>query len=123
MSRKAPEVSASRRVKEILGGLSRSRKEAQRLVERATIILYAVEGLSDAEIGRRLGVDPQRPRRWRRRWNKSAARLSEAESAEERDLPELIVKVLSDSERSGTPPKFTPEQVAQLISLFPPPRE
>ena len=119
MSRRAPEVSVSPRAREVLFGLSRSRKQAKRLVERATIILLAVEGHSDAEIGRRLSVDPQRPRRWRKRWNEFAGRLSEAESsaAVERDLRELVMSVLSDSERSGSPPKFTPEQVAQLVSL------
>ena len=119
VSRKAPTVTVSSRAREVVSGLSRSRKQPQRLVERATIILFAVDGLSDAEIGRRLGVDAQRPRRWRRRWNDAACQLLEAEAqaAQTRDLRELITNVLSDAERSGSPPKFTPEQVAQLISL------
>ena len=119
VSRKAPTVTVTSRVREILNELSRSRKQPQRLVERATIILFAADGLSVAEIGRRLGVDAQRPRRWRRRWNDAASQFSEgaAKEAEERDLRELVAKVLSDAERSGSPPKFTPEQVAQLISL------
>ena len=119
MSRQAPTVTVSSRVRGILSGLSRSRRQPQRLVERATIIVFAVDGLSDAEIGRRLGVDAQRPRRWRRRWNDAACQLlaAEAQAAQARDLRELITTVLSDAERSGSPPKFTPEQVAQLISL------
>jgi hypothetical protein len=33
------------------------------------------------------------------------------------DLEALVLDVLGDDYRSGTPPKFTPEQVAQIISL------
>lgn len=119
MSRKAPEVIASPRCRKILNGLSRSRKQPQRLVERATIILLAAHGLSNAEIGRRLGVDAQRARRWRGRWLEFTERLleAEAEQGDERDLPRLVTNVLNDAERPGGPPKFTPEQVAQLISL------
>lgn len=119
MSRKAPTVTVSPGVLELLSGLSRSRKQPQRLVERATIILLAVDGLSDAEIARRLGVDAQRPRRWRRRWNDASTKFLEAEvkQSDERDLRGLVFEVLSDAERSGSPPKFSPEQIAQLISL------
>lgn len=119
MSKKAPAVTLSAGVRELLSALSRSRTQPQRLVERAAIVLLSARGLSDASIGRRLGVDAQRARRWRRRWNDYATRLAEAErgDADEHDLRALVTQALGDAERSGAPPKFTGEQVAQLISL------
>lgn len=119
MPRKAPEVTVSPRCRQILTSLSRSRTQPQRLVERAQIVLYAIDGLSNAAIGRSLGIDAQRARRWRGRWLQFADRLSEAEAgdADESDLPAVIMTVLGDAQRPGGPPKFTPEQVAKLISL------
>lgn len=125
MPRKAPEITVSPRCREILTSLSRSRTQPHRLVERAQIVLYAVDDLSNAEIGRCLGIDAQRARRWRGRWLEFAERLSEAEgeAGDESDLPAVITTALGDAKRPGGPPKFTPEQVAKLISLACEPRE
>ena len=119
MPKKAPQVTVSPRGREILAALSRSRTQPQRLVERAQIVLYALDGLSNAKIGRCLGIDAQRARRWRGRWLEFAGRLleAEAEEADQSDLPAVIMTALGDAERPGGPPKFTPEQVAKLISL------
>jgi hypothetical protein len=50
--------------------------------------------------------------------------LNEAEEAgaTERELSDPIEALLADAARAGTPPKFSPEQVAQLISLACEPR-
>jgi putative transposase len=99
--------------------MSRSRTLPQRVVERAKIVVWCDEGLPDAVQARLLNVDPQRPRRWRKRWLAAAAELNEAERAEatDRELVQRIQGILLDEERSGSPPKFSPEQIAQLISL------
>ena len=65
-----------------------------------------------------LGIDAQRVRRWRKRFARSADVLASAEASDdERDLEKKIREVLSDEYRSGTPPKFTPEQVTTIIAL------
>ena len=119
MSRRARPIMLSPRQHAVLVGLSRSRTGAVRMVERATMVLLSAEGVPDAEQARRLGVDEQRPRRWRGRWLAQAAALDEAErgGASERDLRERIERMLEDAPRSGTPGKFSAEQIAQLISL------
>jgi hypothetical protein len=83
------------------------------------MVVLSAMGVSDAEQARRLGVDEQRPRRWRGRWLAGVAGLDEAEraGAMEHELRERIEVLLADAPRSGTPAKFSPEQVAQLISL------
>jgi putative transposase len=119
VSRKARAVALSPSQHSILSALSRSRVLAQRLVERATMIILSAASISDSEQARRLGVDEQRPRRWRARWLARAAALDEAErgGATESELRERIQGVLADAPRPGTPAKFSPEQIAQLISL------
>jgi transposase len=66
-----------------------------------------------------LGVDRQRVRRWRSRWAKASAALTAAEEdgATDKDLGKLVLAVLADDERSGSPATFTPEQMAAIIAL------
>jgi hypothetical protein len=119
MPRRAKELELSLTQRRILERVSRSRTLPQRVVERAKIVVMCDEGLPDAVQARLLNVDPQRPRRWRKRWLAAAAELNEAEcaGATDRELEQRIQGMLLDEERSGSPPKFSPEQIAQLISL------
>jgi putative transposase len=90
-----------------------------RLLERCRIVLMSADGVTNAEQARRLGVDRQRVRRWRTNWAGWEARLADAEAggASDRDLAKLLTQALSDAPRSGTPGKFTAEQLAQIISV------
>jgi len=99
--------------------LARSRTAPQRLVERCRIVLMSAEGRDNEDQGEQLGVDRQRVRRWRSRWASAAEGLSSAENegATDKDLQRLILALLADDARSGTPAKFTPEQVAAIIAL------
>ena len=90
-----------------------------RLVERCQIILLSAAGMNNAEQGRLLNVDRQRPRRWRRRWAAAEERLSgaEAEGASDRDLAALVADALNDRKRPGGPPTFSAEQLTKIIAL------
>jgi len=92
---------------------------SHRLVERCRIVLLSADGTSNAEIGRILGVDRQRTRRWRKRWAASAIRLAKAEAkgATNRDYAALMLSVLDDKAGRGCKPTFTAEQISQLIAL------
>jgi putative transposase len=57
-------------------------------VQRATLVLYAAEGLTNLEIARRLGVAPEVVGRWRRRFY------------------EQRLEGLSDRTRPGRPRRF-----------------
>lgn len=89
------------------------------LIERCSIILLSADGVSNAEQGRRLGIDRQRVRRWRTRWAENEERLAaaEREGASDRDLANLLRDLLSDEPRSGVPPTFTAEQLTQIIAV------
>jgi len=119
MPRRSPVVELSVRTREHLERLSASRTRSARLVERASVVSMAADGLSDVEIAARLRVDTQRVRRWRHRWLKGAQAVHAAEhgNAPSRELERVIEAVLNDAPRSGGPPKFSAEQVAQLVAL------
>ncbi len=91
----------------------------QHIVQRAKIVLMSADGVRNNKQAAQLGVDPQRIRRWRRRWESeqpavTAAEVAEGESAY---VDDLILELLSDDQRSGRKPTFTAEQVAQIIAV------
>lgn len=119
MARPAPPVKLSPRQRALLKRLAGSRTEQSRLVERAKMISMADAGQSGTAIAAEMNVDPQRPRRWRRRWASVASSIDEAEAAgaSDGDLKRRIFDALADTPRPGTPPTFTAEVVAKIISL------
>ena len=68
MARRAPQVRVSSRQREILAGWVRARKTAQRLVERARVVLMSAEGMENRKQAIELGVEEQLTGRWRKRW-------------------------------------------------------
>ena len=115
----ALEVELSPREAAILGRLARSRKSAASLVERARLIRLSSDGMKTKDIAVELGVDRQRVRRWRNRWVRVLAeRVREVELvADDAVLAVAIEEALSDRHRTGTPPKFTPEQEEQVRAM------
>ncbi|MGK7875757.1 MAG: helix-turn-helix domain-containing protein [Xenococcaceae cyanobacterium] len=81
------------------------RSTPQQIALRAKIILLADQGNNNREIGRELNVSRFMGSRWRNRW----LELSE------RSIP--IRERLKDQERSGTPAKFSMEQVVELFAI------
>ena len=119
MARPAPPVNLTSRQRSILDRMARSRTLPQRCVERARMIVAADGGVSGTAIADDMNVDPQRPRRWRRRWAAAAPSIDEAEAAgaSDRELRRRMEDALADAPRPGAPPRFTAEIVAKLISL------
>jgi len=119
MAGRALQVSASARQRLVLEQLVRTRKLAQQTAERCRIVLACADGRTNLEQAATFGVDRQRIRRWRVRWKKAEAMLAaaEREGASEAELEAKILEVLSDNYRSGTPPKFTPEQVVAIVAV------
>lgn len=94
-------------------------KSPYRLIERCRIIIMSADGVRNKEQGRILGVNPQRVRRWRKRWAESSDLLVEAEGKEasNKDFAMLLLSVLNDKSGRGRKPSFTAEQVSRLIGL------
>ena len=82
-------------------------------------VRWSAKGDTCVQQAERIDVDPQRARRWRKRWFAGRERLAEAETKNVPDdeYERLILEELSDDDRSGTPPKFSAEELAQIITL------
>ena len=88
--------------------LIRAYSTGQQVALRARIVLLAGDGWNNLQIARELGVDDETPGKWRRRWLEFA----------EVPLEDLrVAKRLADAPKPGAPPKFTPEQICQIIAL------
>jgi hypothetical protein len=98
----------SERERAELERLVRAFTTGQQLALRARIVLAAGDGLNNLQIARELCVDDETPGHWRRRW------------LQYRDVPleeVSVAKRLADAPKCGAPPKFTPEQICQIIAL------
>ena len=119
MGKRSVGVVVTAKQRAVLEPLTRAKLAPQRWVERCRIVLMSAAGRTNQDQGDTLGVDRQRVRRWRHRWAGASAVLvaAEDEGATDQDLEKLILRVLGDDDRSGAPPKFTPEQMAAIIAL------
>jgi transposase len=72
--------------------------QEHRAVERARVVLLASEGLSNAEISRRLGIAQMRVGRWRRRF------------AEGR------IEGLQDRKHTGRPPRYGHDEQLRIVT-------
>lgn len=88
--------------------LVRRHNAPQQIVLRAWIIQAAETGMNNAQIGRELGLSVDTVRLWRNRWVAWQAVPLEEVGVEAR---------LRDARRSGTPGKFSAEQLAQIIAI------
>src|SRR5947209_3489834 len=103
-----PKVVLSERERAELERLVRAYTTGQQLALRGRIVLLAGDGWNNLQIARELGVDDETPGHWRRRWLQFA----------EVPLEEVsVAKRLADAPKPGAPPKFTPEQICQIIAL------
>ncbi len=92
---------------------------AQRLMQRARIILAAGQGKNNQQIANEQKIERNCVAKWRGRWQKNQARLAvmEAEDVEDRLLGAAIEQVLVDAARPGTPAKFSAEQIVKIIAV------
>ena len=91
-----------------LSNLVKRHTTPQQIALRARIIQAAGIGMNNHEISRELGVRVNTVRLWRDRWvEKQSIPLEEMGAAER----------LQDAPRSGSPGKFSAEQIAQIIAI------
>ena len=112
-------IAISSRQKNILEQITRRTTNPYRLVRRAQLILLAGEGVNNSKISQQLQLQRNQVRLWRQRWQlaKESLRKMEVEGSSDTALKERIIKVLSDEFRRGSQPKFTVEQIVQIVAL------
>lgn len=116
---KASVIILSPAQRELLEQLVRQTTNPYRLVRRAQIILAAAQGKTNSEITQQLQLDRTQVRMWRQRWLDNQDRLERVEANEEADivLRAVVLEVLGDKARPGTPSQFSLEQVVQIVAL------
>jgi transposase len=118
MAGSAAKVVISERQEKVLRKLSTATTVAQRLVQRATVILLAFAGVANQDIAKEVGLGRCQVGIWRRRWQDAFSNLIRIECAEHPPaLRKAIEDLLGDEPRPGCPGKFTAEQLTQLIAL------
>jgi transposase len=118
MSGKAANVELTVRMFEILTELSSSRNVSVAVASRVNIILLGFKKQLNQVIADSLGVSAKMVGIWRRRWSDSFAALLRMEFEEtDAGFRRAIIECLSDAPRSGSPGKFTPEQIVGLIAI------
>jgi putative transposase len=118
MPGRAAKVTITERQQKVLVTLARSSTCPQGVAQRARMILLAFEGLDGEEIADRVGCERHAVGLWRRRWADAFDSLVLVECCEtERVLIQTVEQSLGDLPRSGSPGKFTAEQVAALLAV------
>lgn len=118
MSGKAARVQLTEFMQQILRQLASSRNVGIAIASRAKMILMAFQKDNNQTIGSRLGRSAKTVGLWRRRWRDSydallAMQFSESAAGFRR----AIIACLSDAPRSGSPGKFSAEEIVVLIGI------
>jgi len=103
--------------KRILEQFANGTHTPQHLMNRAKIVLLAAKGNSNYSIEHELNATNHTVIKWRNKYFAAADKLEKIEKETPLKIKETIINVLSDDERSGTPSKFTDEQVAAIIAV------
>lgn len=117
MPGKAAKVTITERQQAILIEFSKSRSEPLHVRQRATIVLRAFQGRSNAEIAAEVGLERHQVGVWRRRWRDSWPDLTRHECLEPRRLREALREMFRDAPRLGAKGKFTAEQVTAIVAV------
>jgi putative transposase len=115
----ASHISLTPRQQLILEQIVRRPTSSQGLVKRVRLILAAAEGINNTQLSATLQLSRTTVRLWRERWRDATDRLiaAEAKGVNDKQLTQLIISLLQDCERPGTPPNCSTEQVVQIIAL------
>jgi transposase len=114
----ARKVIVTERQLALLQTLERSSSCPQGVARHAAMIRLAFEGLRNEQIAEQLGCERHQPGLWRRRWAKAFHRLTVIECVEpESVFRQAVIDVLADAPRPGAVPKFSAEQVTQILAL------
>lgn len=117
-------VEVSTTTREVLEAVIRRHSTPQQLAQRALLVLILANCYSQADAAAETGMGPESVRTWRSRWLSQQEAIT-ALGDDAKAVEAKIAEVLSDEARPGTPPTFTPEQVAliQALACETPPEE
>lgn len=112
---KAQVVEVNEREQRILEQIERQGTAPHWLVTRSKIVLGARRGERNGAIAVELGLNRNTVQYWRGRWQKARGEWEGIE--DEKKLRQAIEGGLADEARSGTPSKFSAEQIVQIVAV------
>ncbi len=90
----------------------------QRLVRRASLVFALSECSRNQAAANKVGLSRQIASGWRQRWLGGQEKLSAVESIDgEKGLEAAILELLSDAPGRGRKPKFSAEQVCEIVAV------
>lgn len=115
---KPEKVTISQKQSEILDRLIKRPSTTQQIAQRARIVRRSASDARNQHIADDEKVTVNTVKKWRGRWLEAGAYLDEVEvEGTAKELETVVESILSDQPRSGTPAKFTAEQVCQIIAI------
>ena len=114
---RTPRIMLSSRQRTLLTALQRGTHVPQHLKRRATMILEASAGASNAEIARQTGATRSTVKHWRQKWATAASILADVETSRPWKLRATLRQTLEDAQRSGTPSRITNAQIAEIVAM------
>lgn len=115
---RATPIEVTPREQRILEHIVRQQNNPQWLVTRAKIILRAVANQTNSQIASELEITRNTVCSWRKRWQEAEEqRATVANETDDKSLRELLKTILQDNPRSGSPGKFSAEQMAQIMAI------
>lgn len=123
MSRKAVQIEFSPRVKDLIEKELNRHQIENHYAKRMRIIYHSVSGNTNQDVGQIVGCLEKTVRKWRKRWKLNQDILKEFEQGhgktqvKDKDLMDKIKEILSDSPRSGAPPRITELEIVRLQTL------
>lgn len=102
----------------LLERIVRREKSTQQQIRRTQVILAAADQSANRRIAKQFNLTVKTVRLWRRRWiGVSQAMCTAEKNGDIKQLEQLIVDALTDEERSGRPPRFTPEEICRIVAM------
>jgi putative transposase len=118
LARIARKVTLTDKQKNLLRKFSKSRVTPLKYQQRSSIILLCFQGKNNGEIAKELDFNQSTVSKWRLRWSREESKLLACEGEEDGIVYQRSIQnILDDAPRPGAPPKFTAEQVCQIISV------
>jgi putative transposase len=118
MPGRARKLVITERQQDTLRTMVRSSTCPQAVAQRVRMILLAFDGFSNEDIAEHVGCERHAVGPWRHRWADAFQRLVLVECCEKPSaLAVAITELLSDRPRSGSPGKFTAEQITRIWAV------
>jgi transposase len=118
MPGRTAKVTITERQHDLLQTIRNAPTASLQLRQRATIVLSAFQKRRNEDIATEVGLSRRQVSTWRRRWADAWDRLIGIECTQSRAaLRRAVEQVLRDEPRAGSPGKFTPEQVVEILAV------